>query len=102
MAKSNILIVDDVVDNIQVAMSILKEDNYEFSYAQSGEEALKLLKNSSFDLILLDVMMPGIDGFEVCKRIQDDPLLMDIPVVFLTAKVDIDSVSKGFEVGGVD
>ncbi len=102
MAKSNILIVDDVVENIQVAMSILKEDNYEFSYAQSGEEALKLLKNTPFDLILLDVMMPGIDGFEVCRRIKDDPQLMDIPVVFLTAKVDIDSVSTGFEVGGVD
>ncbi len=102
MNKTNILIVDDVVDNIQVAMSILKEDNYQFSYAQSGEEALKLLKNSVFDLVLLDIMMPGIDGFEVCRRIKDDPLMMDIPVVFLTAKVDIDSLSEGFSVGGVD
>ncbi len=100
--SSKILIVDDVVDNIQVAMSILKEDNYEFSYAQSGEEALTLLGNNSFDLILLDIMMPGIDGFEVCKRVKQDPLLMDIPVVFLTAKVDIDSISEAFSIGGVD
>ena len=102
MNKKNILIVDDVVDNIQVAMSILKEDNYQFSYAQNGEEALKLFKKSAFDLVLLDIMMPGIDGFEVCRRMKDDPITMDIPVVFLTAKVDIDSISEGFSVGGVD
>jgi len=102
MSEANILIIDDVVDNIQVAMSILKEDDYEFSYAQNGEEALNILKNNNFDLVLLDIMMPGIDGYEVCKRIQEDPLLLDIPVIFLTAKVDIDSISKAFEVGGVD
>ncbi len=102
MQKSAILIVDDVVDNIQVAMNILKEDNYEFSYALNGEDALKLLKGATFDLVLLDIMMPGIDGYEVCRRIKADPLLLDIPVVFLTAKVDIDSLSTAFEAGGVD
>jgi putative two-component system response regulator len=98
----NLLIVDDVLDNIQVAMNILKEDSYDFSYAKSGEGALKLLREHNFDLVLLDVMMPGIDGYEVCKRMKDDPRLLDIPVIFLTAKVDIDSMAKGFKSGGVD
>ena len=102
MSKNTILIVDDVVDNIQVAMSILKEDDYEFSFALSGEEALKLLKEREFDLVLLDIMMPGIDGFDVCKNIKNDPRLSDTPVVFLTAKVDIDSITEAFELGGVD
>ena len=99
---SNILIIDDVVANIQVAMNILKEDSYNFSFAKSGEEGLKLLNGGTFDLILLDIMMPGIDGYEVCRRIKDDPRLSEIPVIFLTAKADIDSMSKGFEVGGID
>lgn len=102
MPMSNILIVDDVVENIQVAMNILKEESYEFSFAKNGEDALELLKNSQFDLVLLDIMMPGIDGFEVCIRMKNDPMLMDIPVIFLTAKADIDSLTKSFELGGVD
>lgn len=99
---SNILIVDDVLENIQVAMSMLKEDSYNFSYAYNGEKALELLKNGSFDLVLLDIMMPGIDGYEVCRRIKKDPRLLDIPVIFLTAKADVDSMAQGFEVGGLD
>ncbi len=98
----NILIVDDVLDNIQVAMNILKEDSYDFSYAKSGEDAMTLLNENNFDLVLLDIMMPGIDGYEVCKRMQNDPRLLDIPVIFLTAKADTDSMSKAFEVGGLD
>ncbi|RLA76275.1 MAG: two-component system response regulator [Epsilonproteobacteria bacterium] len=98
----NILIVDDVLDNIQVAMNMLKEDNYELSFATSGEMALELVKENSFDLILLDVMMPGIDGFEVCEKLKLLPGYADVPVIFLTAKTDIDSVSRAFEVGGVD
>ena len=100
--KYRILIVDDVIDNIQVAMNILKEDGYDFSYAKNGEEALKLMQEGHFDLVLLDIMMPGIDGYEVARRMKEDPRLMDIPIIFVTAKVDIDSLAKGFEVGGVD
>lgn len=100
--KYHILIVDDVVDNIQVAMNILKEDNYEFSFAKSGENALLLMQKNKFDLVLLDIMMPGIDGYEVCRRMQNIESLKEIPVIFLTAKADTDSMSKGFEVGGVD
>ena len=102
MYVDKILIVDDVIDNIQVAMNILREDCYEFSYAQSGKEALELLKENSFDLILLDIMMPEIDGFEVCRRLKKDEKLADIPVIFLSAKADIGSIAEGFEVGGVD
>ena len=98
----NILIVDDVIENIQVAMNILKEGAYTFSYAKSGEQALELVKEHEFDLILLDIMMPGIDGYEVCERLQKNPDYKDIPIIFLTAKADTDSMSKGFEVGGVD
>jgi len=98
----SILIVDDVLDNIQVAMNILKEDSYNFSFAQSGEEALKLMHKNNFDLILLDIMMPGIDGYKVCKMMKEDPRLSDIPVIFLTAKADMDSMTMGFEVGALD
>lgn len=97
-----ILIVDDVSDNIQVAMNILREENYTFSFATDGEEALNMLKNESFDLILLDIMMPKIDGFEVCRQLKILPQAKNIPVIFLTAKADVDSISKGFDVGGVD
>lgn len=100
----HILIIDDVVDNIQVAMNTLKEDNYEFSFATQGSEALALIEQQSveFDLILLDIMMPGLDGFEVCQKIKENPQASDIPVIFLTAKVDVDSISKGFALGSVD
>jgi len=100
--KYQILIVDDVTDNIQVAMNILKEENYEFAFATSGEDALDLLRNTHFDLILLDIMMPGIDGYEVCRRVKKDEMNKDIPVIFLTAKADVDSIEKGFKSGGVD
>jgi len=100
--KYQILIVDDIPDNIKVAMNILREENYDFSFATSGEDAYKLLENNSFDLVLLDVMMPGIDGFELCRMMQKNEKLRDIPVIFLTAKADIDSIAEGFDVGGVD
>jgi len=100
--NDSILIVDDVIENIQVAMNILKEDNYNLSYAKNGEDALKLLKTSEFDLILLDIMMPGIDGYEVCKEVHKDINHKDVPIIFLTAKADTDSMNYGFDVGGVD
>jgi len=104
MIKSNfnLLVVDDVVENIQVAMNVLKEENYNLSFALNGEEALELIKGSSFDLILLDIMMPGMDGYEVCQKLKSDDYTKDIPVIFLTAKIDIESISKGFELGAVD
>ncbi len=101
-ANSNILIVDDVIDNIQVSMNILKEDNYNLAFAVNGQEALELIKENDYDLILLDIMMPGMDGYEVCKLIKASPEKKDIPIIFLTAKTSIDDISKAFELGGVD
>ncbi len=100
----NILIVDDVASNIQVAMHILKEDNYQFSFASTAKEMFSILQAAAapFDLILLDVMMPGMDGFEACQQLKTAPQWQDIPVIFLTARVDVDSITKGFEVGGAD
>jgi putative two-component system response regulator len=105
MKKYNrILIVDDVVDNIRVAMNILKEDNYDLSFAHDGTDALRLVDEDPqhFDLILLDIMMPGINGFEVCQKFKENAATREIPVIFLTARVDVDSISEGFHVGGVD
>jgi len=98
----NVLIVDDIVENIQVAMNVLKEENYNLSFALNGEEALSLIKVTNFDLILLDIMMPIMDGFEVCSHLKKDDFTKDIPIIFLTAKIDIESISKGFELGAVD
>lgn len=97
-----ILIVDDVTENIQVAMNILKEGCYDFSFALNGGEALALMNEQDFDLVLLDVMMPDITGFEVCEQMKVNTRLKDIPVIFLTARIDIESISKAFHVGGVD
>lgn len=97
-----ILIVDDIAENIQVAMNILKEENYTLSFASDGEEALTLINQEKFDLILLDIMMPKLSGYDVCKQLKSTPDLCDIPIIFLTAKNDVDAIAKGFEVGGVD
>jgi len=100
----HILIVDDVAENIQVAMSTLEEDGYSFSFATQGSEALKIIERGAkqLDLILLDIMMPGIDGFSVCEKVKKNPLTAAIPIIFLTAKTDIDAISKGFLLGAVD
>lgn len=100
--KYELLIVDDVSENIKVAISILKNETYNFSYALDGKQAVDILKTKRFDLILLDVMMPNIDGFELCKIIKNSPSIKDTPIIFVTAKVDIESIQKGFELGGVD
>ncbi len=103
-SQNRILIVDDVPENIQMAMNILQEGNYEFSYAQNGSEALSIIESEQeeFELILLDVMMPIMDGFEVCEKLKSLPQWSDIPIIFLTARTDIDSITRGFELGGAD
>ena len=100
--KYNVLIVDDVVENIQIAMNILREENYNLTFALSGEEALKLFENNHFDIILLDIMMPDMDGYIVCEEIRKIPHYAQVPIIFLTAKTDIDAISKAFEKGGSD
>lgn len=100
----HVLIVDDTADNIQVAMNILKEDSYDLSFAMDGQEALNMVMadKNKYDLILLDIMMPKMDGYEVCRELKSNLDTRDIPVVFLTARIDIDSISKGFALGAVD
>ncbi len=97
-----ILIVDDVSENIKVAINILKQDGYNFSFALNGIQALDVLKTKRFDLVLLDIMMPVLDGFGVCKVIKNTPLIADTPVIFVTAKIDIASIEDGFNLGAVD
>ena len=97
-----VLIVDDVTKNIQLVANFLKQAGYEINYALSGRTAIQHIKKENFDLILLDIMMPEMDGFEVCETLKSDPQTQDIPVIFLTAKTDIESITKAFKVGGVD
>ena len=100
--KKTLLVVDDAPANIQVVQSILK-DEYKIRVATSGEKALELVKNQPLpDLILLDVMMPGLDGYQVCAQLKAAPETRDIPVIFLTGLTDIDDETKGLEIGAVD
>jgi len=100
--EQSVLIVDDVPKNIQLLGSILKEESYELEFATSGKEALEWLDSKQFDLVLLDIMMPEMDGFEVCRRIKENPGTREISVIFLTAKADFQSIIQGFEAGAVD
>jgi len=100
--KKTILLVDDAPSNIQVANSILK-DAYKIRIATSGAKALELANAIPLpDLILLDVMMPEMDGYEVCLRLKEKSQTRDIPVIFLTGQTEIEDETKGFEVGAVD
>jgi len=100
--KPTILVVDDTPDNLALMMELLKGD-YTVQLANSGERALRLAARvPQPDLILLDIMMPGMDGYEVCQKLKSDPQTREIPVVFLTAKADAEDEKKGLEVGGVD
>ncbi|MBE0639610.1 MAG: response regulator [Bacteroidales bacterium] len=100
--RHTILIVDDIPKNIELAANILQSKNYNITFATSGDAALEKIKSIDFDLILLDVMMPGMDGFEVCKQLKNNPKTKEIPIIFLTAKSETENVVKGFELGAVD
>lgn len=102
LSKKNVLIVDDVPENIQVVMSILKEENYNLYFSTTGNKALQLINEHEYDLILLDIMMPVMSGIDVCRQIRKNEEQKDLPIIFLTAKTDIDSISEGFEAGGTD
>lgn len=97
-----ILIVDDMPENLQLLVSILRPD-YRISVASNGEKALEIVRSDSPpDLVLLDIMMPGVDGYEVCKQLKADPKTKDIPIIFLTAKDDPEAETRGFEMGALD
>ncbi|MBK6636469.1 MAG: two-component system response regulator [Rhodocyclaceae bacterium] len=100
--KHTVLVVDDTPDNLSLMSGLLKDD-YKVKVANGGEKALKIAQSDNPpDLILLDIMMPGMDGYEVCQRLKGDPATRDIPVIFLTAKVEVEDEKKGLELGAVD
>lgn len=100
--KKKILIVDDVPKNIELAANILQTRSYNITFAKSGASALEKVESIDFDLILLDVMMPEMDGFEVCEKLKANEKTKDIPVIFVTARSETENVVKGFELGAVD
>ena len=100
--SSRILVVDDTPANIQALAAILKEKGYQISVATNGKQALDVLARVQPDLILLDVMMPEMDGFETCRQLKAAEQWRQIPVIFLTAKTDTADIVKGFELGAVD
>jgi CheY-like chemotaxis protein len=97
-----VLIVDDNPRNLQFLGSILVENEYDLAVSTSGIQVFEFLENKKPDIILLDIMMPEMDGYEVCKKLKTDPNTKDIPVIFLTAKSEMSDIIRGFEVGAVD
>ena len=101
-ARPLILVVDDAPQNLSL-MDDLLSDDYVVKVAPSGVRALKIARNTPTpDLILLDIMMPEMDGYEVCRQLKADPQTRDIPVIFLTAKTQLADEHQGFELGAVD
>lgn len=99
--QTKILIVDDEPLNLKVLKQVL-QDNYRLSFAKNGMDALELVKKEKPSLILLDVMMPGMTGFEVCRKLKNDPETNTIPVIFVTALAEEADEAEGFAAGGVD
>ena len=99
--SKRILVVDDDENILNLEKTILEQKGFDVTSAGGGAEALRVLAAATFDLVLLDVMMPEVDGFTVCRKIKDDPRLKDIPVIFLTAKGGGDALAEGFESGAV-
>lgn len=100
--KDFILVVDDEPRNLQLLGNLLREEGYETAFATNGSQALRSATQRRPDLILLDVMMPEMDGYEVCTQIKADRQTSDVPIIFLTAKVERESVVRGFQTGAVD
>lgn len=101
MGKKKLLVVDDVRENLIILYKLLHRE-YEVIGANGGEEALRLASEAAPDLVLLDVMMPGMDGFEVCRILKGDDRTRNLPVIFVTALNDETDESKGLELGAVD
>ena len=97
-----LLIVDDLPKNLMVLGNILLKENFQIAYAKSGKEAIAQALENDFDLILLDIMMPDMDGYEVCRILRKEKQTAKTPIIFLTAKNDTESIVKGFEAGAQD
>jgi signal transduction histidine kinase len=97
-----VLIVDDTIANLQLLGTMLNEEHYNLAIAENGQKALEIAETNLPDLILLDIMMPGMDGYDVCVKLQENPKTKNIPIIFLTAKSEVDDIVKGFTLGAVD
>ncbi len=97
-----ILVVDDTPANIQMLAAVLKEQGYQISIATNGRQALDVVQKVRPDVILLDVMMPEMDGFETCRRLKESADTRAIPIIFLTARTETEDIVKGFSLGAVD
>ncbi|QTA78153.1 Signal transduction response regulator, receiver domain [Desulfonema limicola] len=102
LENARILIVDDMATNLQVLGTILKERGFHTNIARNGREAIVRAEKVCPDLILLDVMMPEMDGFEACRQLKNIETTKHIPIIFLTAKTETESVVKGFDLGAAD
>src|SRR5215813_2412260 len=100
--SARILVVDDTPANIQTLTAILKEKGYQLSVAINGRQALEVIEKVRPDLVLMDVMMPEMDGYEACRQIKTSPSWQDLPIIFLSAKTDTSDIVHGFELGAVD
>jgi len=100
--QADILVVDDTPDNLRLLIRILQKQGYKVRPVTNGFSALEAIQSSRPDLILLDIMMPDISGYEICQKLKSEPLLMDIPIIFLSALEDGLNKAKAFEVGGSD
>lgn len=99
---AKVLIVDDVPKNIQILGNFLANEDLQIAFATNAEDALNLAFSNQFDLFLLDIMMPGMDGFQLCDKLKSNKKTTDVPVIFLTAKTDPESIVLGFELGAQD
>jgi len=102
LTGAKILIVDDVPANLDVIYKSLRSESYQVLAAINGKTALEVVAQEHPDLILLDVLMPDLDGYEVCRRLKADPELQDIPIIFISAQDESDGASRAFQVGGSD
>ena len=100
--KKSVLIVDDNANDIKILGSILKKNNFSINIAQTADSVFKILENEIVDCILLDITLPDMDGFEICKRLKKIEKIKDIPVLFVTGRADVISIINGFKVGGQD
>lgn len=99
-AQQTVLVVDDTELNINILLGLL--DDYNVLVASSGNSALTMAEKEHIDLILLDILMPGIDGYETCRRLKFNPKTQNIPVIFSTAKTDEESIAAAYDAGGID
>ncbi len=101
LSDCRVLIVDDVKSNVQLLAEALKGD-YRISVALDGEAALRAVATTPPDIVLLDIVMPGIDGYEVCRRLRESERTREVPVMFLSSLEDVQNTARGFELGAND